>query len=117
MFLGDNITDDAARRSGILRSTAARSGMRGLGDACCSDCAAQTAQQGLGDLSSIAAVITQSKALDWLFVLSLSVGAVAGGLSIYDHFKKRRRYGSPRRTARTMQIPTQSMHDLVYGED
>lgn len=116
MFLGDSFVDDAARRSGLIRSAAARSGMRGLGSSCCSDCAAQS-EQGLGDLSSIATVIEQSKALDWLFVLSLSIGAVAGGLSIYDHMKKRRRFGAPRRTARTMQIPTQTMHDLVYGED
>ncbi len=116
MLIADNTDEDAARRSGAIRSAAARSGMRGLGSPCCSDCAAQT--EGLGDLTSVASMVSQSKALDWLLVLSLSIGAVAGGISIYDHFKKRRRFGGrPRRTAKTMQIPVQSMSDLVYGED
>lgn len=114
MFADSSIvTDD--RRSGALRSGAAHSGMRGLGGACCSGCAG-SGGAGLGDISTIAATITQSKAVDALFLISLTVGAIAGAISIYDHLKKKRRH-RPRRTAKTMTIPVQTMRDLVYGED
>lgn len=115
MMLGDASAGDAIRRSGVLRSTIAHSSMRGLGATpCCSSCAGA---EGLGDLSSVAQVITQSKWLDALFVLSLTVGAVAGGMSIYDHLTKKRRRRYIRHTSPTMTIPVQSMRDLVYGDE
>lgn len=107
------LTDTITRRSGAYRG--ADAGMRGLGSSCCSDCT--TGGEGLGDLTSIGAVLTQSKFLDWLFVASLSIGAIAGSLAIYDHLKKKRRHPARRYTSPTMQIPTQSMHELVYPDE
>lgn len=115
-MLTDIAIADAARRSGMIRSHAAQSGMRGLGSSCCGSCAGT---EDLGDVDSIVSTIKQSKALDALFLVSLAIGAVAGGISIYDHFnkKRKRRRHAPRQTSRTMQIPVQTMRDLVYGDD
>lgn len=91
---------------------------RGMRGACCDECATSSVSS-LGDLQSIAQTITATKWLDVLFLVSLSVGAIAGTLSIYDHLKKKKgRRRSPlyySRERRTAQIPVESMHDVVYG--
>lgn len=99
MITGDDFNPRAGR---------GRGGLRG---ACCSDCAG-----GLGDASGGGLM---GSAPNWLLIASLTIGAIAGSLAIYDHLKKKRRRRRRRPTniegRSTQQIPVQSMHDLVYG--
>lgn len=130
-MLTDSAMIDTVRRSGILRSAAAGSGMRGMDlGACCGECAS-----GLGDVSVPA--LPPEGIPRWLFMAALGLGAIASGVLLWDRFSPRKRRAKrrgsrvgekfvyipgPARRRRsttgarhTLQLPVESMAEVVYG--